>query len=395
MESRRAMITVPIDAALVHGADHLERTDRGVRPHRLPGWALAQAPDPRLAAMAAQPAGVRLAFRTRATRIELDLHPSRQGVVGLQRPRGAVDLVLDGDLAPGGEVTTTDVLTGGDRVDADPATGSMLEEQGPSHTSRFAGLPARDKRVELWLPHNESVELLALRADAPLEPVAAVGRRWFHHGSSISQGSNAASPARTWAALAARRAGLELTNLGFGGNALMDPALARILRDSPADVISLELGINIVNSDAMRLRTFVPAVHGYLDTIRDGHPRTPLIIVSPLHCAIHETTAGPGAFDPDAFADGEIRFIATGGEPAPGDGRLTLTLIREVLARLVEQREDPHLHLIDGTALHGAQDEIDHPLPDALHPDTDTHRVIAERFVRSIGSVIGPGRAPC
>src|SRR6266704_1813796 len=108
------------------------------------------------------------------------------------------------------------------------------------------------------------------------------GPVWLRHGSSISQGSNATTPARTWPAVAARLAGAELRNLGIGGSALADPFTARVMRDAPADLVSVKLGINVVNLDSMRLRSFVPAVHGFLDTIRDGHPTTPLVIISPI-----------------------------------------------------------------------------------------------------------------
>ena len=67
------------------------------------------------------------------------------------------------------------------------------------------------------------------------------------------------------------------------------------MRDTPADLISVKIGINLVNPDLMRLRAFGPAVHGFLDTIRDGHPTTPLLVVSPMLCPIHEDTPGPGA----------------------------------------------------------------------------------------------------
>ena len=45
------------------------------------------------------------------------------------------------------------------------------------------------------------------------------------------------------------------TNLGFSGSAMLDPFTARTIRDQPADLISLKLGINLVNGDAMRMRT--------------------------------------------------------------------------------------------------------------------------------------------
>lgn len=98
---------------------------------------------------------------------------------------------------------------------------------------------------------------------------------WLHHGSSISHGSNAATPTGTWPAVAAARAGVELHNLGFGGSALLDPFIGRVLRDTAADLISIKLGINLVNTDLMRRRALGPAVHGLLDTVREGHPDTP------------------------------------------------------------------------------------------------------------------------
>ena len=107
----------------------------------------------------------------------------------------------------------------------------------------------------------------------------------------------------------------------------------------------MKIGINLVDTDLMRLRAFTPAVHGFLDTIRDGHPTTPLLIVSPIHCPIHEDTPGPGTFDLAALATGQVRFRATGDPAEKASGKLTLGVIRAELA-----------------------------LPDQLHPDTVTDR---------------------
>ncbi|GAA2540854.1 hypothetical protein GCM10010409_14560 [Mycolicibacterium diernhoferi] len=65
----------------------------------------------------------------------------------------------------------------------------------------------------------------------------------------------------------------------------------------------------------MRRRAFGPAVHGFLDTIRDGHPRTPLVVIGPLYCPIHESTPVPGSFGVEALSSGAVRFIAL-GDPA-------------------------------------------------------------------------------
>ena len=61
----------------MRGAVEVERTDRGLRPHRLPAWARAQVPDAFMAQTSAESAGVRLAFRTAATTIELDVRARR------------------------------------------------------------------------------------------------------------------------------------------------------------------------------------------------------------------------------------------------------------------------------------------------------------------------------
>lgn len=368
---------------LVRGAVELEQTARGVLPHRLPARARALLADPQLSMVESQPSGVRLVFRTSATEVELDVVPTKRTYVGAPpRPDGIYDLVVDGDLvaqatAPGGDVITVDLTTG--EVDL---------RAGEPVTVRFDGLGGHAKDLELWLPWNETTELVDLRADAPVEPVALSHPVWVHHGSSISHGSDAASPTATWPALAARLGGRELVNLGFAGSALLDQLTARTIRDTPADLISVKIGINIVNTDCMRLRAFTSAVHGFLDTIRDGHPTTPLLVVSPVLCPLQEDTPGPLDFDLAAMAEGRLGFRATGDPAEVSAGKLTLTVIRSTLAAIVPQRADPNLFLLDGRELYGEADHAVLPLPDGLHPDAAAHRLIGERFA---ALAFGPG----
>ncbi|MEU6161559.1 GDSL-type esterase/lipase family protein [Streptomyces sp. NPDC047130] len=372
------LITTPVTAGLLRGALDVEHTAHGLLPHRLPARARRRIPDDQLALAQAQPSGVRLAFRTRATLVELEVLPTKRAYRGAPAAPadGSYDLLVDGVLAgrtgvPGGRVRTVDL-----------ADGSVDVREGAPGVARFEGLPGRDKDVEIWLPHNEITELVALRTDAPVEPAPDRGRRvWLHHGSSISHGSDAAHPTGTWPALAAAAAGVELINLGFSGSALLDPFTARAMRDTPADLISVKIGINVVNTDAMRLRAFVPAVHGFLDTLRDGHPDTPLLVVSPVFCPLHEDTPGPLAFD---LSDGAVGYRATGDPAEVAAGRLTLKVIRRALARVVEERsaEDPHLFHLDGLDLFGERDHAELPLPDDLHPCPEGHRRIAGNFAR-------------
>ena len=368
----------PIPPELIHGAVELERTEAGLLPHRLPAWARAQCRDAQLAMVESQPSGVRLAFSTTASLVELVTLPTKRRYRDMApRPDGVYDLLVDGVL------TQQASVTGGTFLNIDMVSGATNVEAGTPQTVRFARLPASDKLIEIWLPQDETTELVALHADAPLLAPAPSGkRRLLHHGSSISQGSNATHPTGIWPAVAAGRAGVDLLNLGFGGSALLDPFTARTIRDLEADLISLKIGINLVNLDLMRLRAFGPAVHGFLDTIREGHPTTPLLVISPVFCPIHENNPGPTMVDGKSLAKGQLRFRTTGNEAEVRQGKLTLAVIRTQLEEIVRERSqlDAAIHYLDGRELYGEQDNARLPLPDELHPDAEAHRLIGERF---------------
>ncbi|MGW0082322.1 GDSL-type esterase/lipase family protein [Streptomyces sp. NPDC003393] len=386
MSTEQNWIITPITADFLRGHLEAERTAHGLLPHRLPARARRQIPDGRLAVAEAQPSGVRLAFRTPATTIELDALPTKRVYRGFPPPPdGVYDLLVDGRLA-----AQATVAGGNLRTITDMLTETAEFTEGPVGTARFTDLPRGEKDIEIWLPHTEITEVIALRTDAPVEPAPDSGRRvWLHHGSSISHGSNAVHPSTIWPALAAAAGGVELINLGFGGSALVDPFTARAMRDTPADLISVKLGINVVNSDAMRLRAFAPAVHGFLDTIREGHPTAPLLVVSPILCPVQEDTPGPLMPDLDSET---LRFKATGDPAETAAGRLTLTIIRDALAGIVKQRaaDDPNLHYLDGRDLYGESDHAEFPLPDAIHPSPEGHRRIGENFAKLVFADHGP-----
>lgn len=112
--------------------------------------------------------------------------------------------------------------------------------------------------------------------------------------------------------------------------------------------------------------------------------------MSPIFCPIHEDAPGPSAIDLDALSTGKLVFRATGDPEERARGKLTLTVIREDLARIAGHRKDPNPHYLDGRDLYGQADFAQLPLPDQLHPDTAAHHRIGERFARLAFAANGP-----
>ena len=369
-----------LDHALpaVVGAFELERTKTGVVPRRIPAWAGRQVVDAAVHTVAAMPAGVRFELLTDATWLELECQLTIIEASDGSLPPAVFDLVIDGEVT--GSVGT---LEGIHAVVNAERTAYELRPGGPV-TVRFE-LPGRSgTRVEVWLPHTALLELRALRISpgAALEAAPADRPAWVHYGSSISHCQEAAHPTGMWPATVALRAGVSLHSMGYSGQAHLDQWAARAIRDLRVAAVSLKVGINVLNGDSMRDRAFVPAVHGFLDTVRDGHPETPLVLVTPVLCPSLEEHPGP------TVDDAQGRATTLPRPPALAGGALTLQRVRERLAGVVEARQDPHLHLVSGLDLFGAQDLVH--LPDLLHPDQEGYDLIAQRFGRLVFEGNGP-----
>ena len=355
----------------VQGAACVQETARGLALHRLPAWTRAQyGQDLAMGTAAAQGSGVRLELSTAATWIELDVLFTRYTVPSLgNRPRDAVLAVTaDGMLVAVRRFDEGDVYVAG-------ATTRPELVAGEATTVRIELGSAGPRRVVIWLPHTAATELLGIRADADLAPAPVAAPRWIHYGSSISHCSNAQTPLGVWPVSAAEQLGLHVTNLGLGGSAHVDPYVARTIRDLPADLISAKIGINVVNEASFTARTFTPAVHGFLDTVREGHPVAPIVVISPIACPVHEQHPGPTRFD--AHGRAHHPDLAR----SPGDGLLTLVDIRAALASIVAGRRhtDANLWYLDGRSLLGEADVA--YLADGLHPDAAGYLAIADAFV--------------
>ena len=379
----RAHVRSVLDRALeatVGALHHEVDNDGNVTFQRLPKWAMGRITDVQVAAMVSMPAGVRIELVTDAPSIELDVWLTLLQIDDGPLMPAVFDVVIDGD-----SVQTLE-STAGTQVRVDRRTGATeVLPAGPT-TIRITGLPGRpDSRVEIWLPRNAVVKLGDVRIPAGCDAGPAPQSRpvWVHHGSSISHCLDAVRPTDAWPVVVARRAGVSLLDLGFAGECQLDQFTARAIRNAAVDAISLKLGVNVVERDTMRERAFVPALHGFLDTVRDGHPTTPLIVATPIYCPASETTPGPTVVG----ADGRARSVPRSAHL--GEGALTVERVRALITDVVVMRRaagDDDLHLLDGLSLLGRAEAA--RLTDGTHPDAAGYRLVADRLHRL---AFGPG----
>jgi hypothetical protein len=254
-----------------------------------------------------------------------------------------------------------------------------------STTLELGPLSAGTKDVVVWLPQGMSIDLLDVSADAQIEPGVPTRRPlWIHHGSSISHCASPEMPTSSWPVVAASIADLELVNLGFGGNCMLDPFTADAIACAPADVITLKVGVNIVGGRTLDRRTLVPTLHGFLDRIRQGHPTVPIVVASSILWPGSEDRPGPA--DVKFLGEGKVRCFTAGSVDEVDKGALTMASSRQHIAQAiaVRQAEGENIAFLDGLALYGPQDLSTFVMGDSLHPEADLYEEMGRRFARLV-----------
>jgi len=280
------------------------------------------------------PTGGRLAFRSDTTLVT--------GQVEMQPESSPLDITCDGQLH-----------------------GSVpLARQEHFH---FADLPPGDKLIELWLPQYGEFRLrsLKLNSGSSVDPHVNSQPRWTIYGSSITQCRTAKRPTETWPAIVARGHGLNLTCLGYGGNCHLDPMVARLIRNHPADVLSMKIGINVYNQNSLNLRTFRSAIIGFIQIVRERHPLAPFAILSPIYSDWRENTPNQVGFTVRAMRE---------------EVRATVDTLRA--------HGDLHLCYVDGLTILGP--EHAGLLADKLHPDAEGYRVLGHNFLNLVMNKLLP-----
>ncbi len=211
------------------------------------------------------------------------------------------------------------------------------------------GSSAPDKPATIYLPEGMQPLIQSLTAvKGEISPAPDLPR-WIAYGDSVTQGWIASGPAQGWAAIAARKAGLDLANMGYAAAGRGEIVSAEHIAALPADIISIAYGASCWTRTPHSIGMVAEGFTGFLDIIREGHPTAPIVVVSPV-------------IRPDA-------------EDEPNRLGATLADIRHTIESVTRDRivsGDQTLALVAGEAIITA----DH-LGDGIHPDDEGHKRIA------------------
>jgi lysophospholipase L1-like esterase len=301
--------------------------------YREPVWDLAQSPS-----------GGRIRFRTDSTAVAIRLeYPKPPGMTNMHAfGQTGVDLYIEG------------VYRGTAIASRDAAPGKTEE-----HTY-FEKQPRAEREITLYLPLYMPVKVLAIGVDpeAQLRPPSPlrIAKPLVFYGTSITQGGCASRSGMSYQAILGRLLDADFVNLGFSGNGLGEPELARAVASIDASYFVLDFAQNNPTVESLAAN-YAP----FLETIRESHPETPVLVITPIYSA---------------------------RESWSRDARLEdmRELIRQAAARRIAAG-DRHLEIVEGTDLLGPS--RGDGLVDGTHPNDLGFQWMAEGLAGRIAKVLG------
>ena len=134
-----------------------------------------------------------------------------------------------------------------------------------------------------------------------------------------------------------------------------------MIRDLPADYISMCLGINIQGAASLGPRAFRPAIIGAVQIIREKHPDIPLVLMSPIYSPPREEKPNAVGFHLQRMRE-EVQAAAAA----------------------LQSHGDKQVHYVNGLDVFGA--DLAHLLPDDLHPNADGYRAMGQNFITEVAN---------
>ncbi|MDB6025408.1 MAG: hypothetical protein JWM68_1631 [Verrucomicrobiales bacterium] len=220
-------------------------------------WSLAQCPS-----------GGRIRFRTDSTTLAIRLEYGSPPNMANMHAFGqtGVDLYVDGTYM----VSAV--------ADKDAKSGKVYEPI----LFDFSKQPRVQRDITLYLPLYKPVKVISIGVDDGAKITKAksfaVAKPVVFYGTSITQGGCASRSGMSYQAILGRKLNFDFVNLGFSGNGLGEPEVARAVAEIDASCYVLDFGANHKTFESMR-EVYAP----FLDYIRAQHPTTPIVVMTILH----------------------------------------------------------------------------------------------------------------
>ena len=198
-------------------------------------------------------------------------------------------------------------------VDAECAMNIWGPLDGETHEFRvYLPLYNSVKSLEIGVPQNAQIRAVLPRPEKPI----------VYYGTSIVHGAGASRAGMTQVAILGRRLDYPILNLGFSGNAIMEPEVAELLAELDPAAYILDSLPN------MTAEIITERAESFIALLRAKHPDTPIVLVEDRTYPaawITPTVAAKNATNREAFKHVYAKLLQQPGSPLyyiEGDGLL-------------------------------------------------------------------------
>lgn len=252
----------PMENFPVHGT--LAGDGNNIRYTRLP-QAMADTVRADLADLGTNTAGMYIRFASDASAIGARWKATKKFNMNHMTAAGIRGLDLYTRLDDG---TWTTVSSARPSFGSHNTTTMVITDMKPQMREYMLYLPLYDGVDSIFIGTDSTATVIQPRVDSPRR-----GHPLVMYGTSILQGGCASRPGMVHTSILGRMLDREVVNLGFSGNARLDPGMAMLIADSDASVIVLDPLPNVKTEE---LKARMPE---FLRIIRAKHPHTPVVLV--------------------------------------------------------------------------------------------------------------------
>ena len=247
------------------------------------------------------------------------------------------------------------------------ATAVADKEAAPGKTYektllQAATLPRADREIVLYLSLYKPVKVLGIgiEKEAKLKPprAFALPKPLVFYGTSITQGGCASRSGMSYQAILGRLLNIDFVNLGFSGNGMGEPEVARTVAQIDASCFVLDFAQNNRTIESVR-EVYAP----FIQTLREKHPETPILAITPIYSAREAST-----------------------DPWKSEVQKMRDHIRQVVSKRIAEG-DRNLQLVEGTDLLGPSQGDG--LVDGSHPNDLGFQWMADGLAARLRKLLG------